>query len=92
MERLHAVVKGRVQGVGFRYFVLESATELDLTGWVRNRWDESVEVVAEGEKQNLEQLLKALERGPRSAWVSGVDVEWEAATQEFPSFNVRMSY
>jgi acylphosphatase len=43
LSRLHARVEGRVQGVGFRYFVLETAQELGLSGWVRNRWDESVE-------------------------------------------------
>jgi len=46
--RLHAFVKGRVQGVGFRYFVLQSVEGLDLTGWVRNLYDGLVEVVAEG--------------------------------------------
>lgn len=87
--RLHATVKGWVQGVGFRYFVLETAVQLGLSGWVRNCWDGRVEVLAEGEKSLLEDLLVALQRGPRVAHVSDVEVEWRAATGEFNGFNVR---
>jgi acylphosphatase len=87
--RLHAVVEGRVQGVGFRYFVLEVASTLQVTGWVRNRWNETVEVTAEGPRSDLEKLLRALERGPRSAFVSDVRQEWLPATGEFASFYVR---
>ncbi len=89
IARLHALVEGRVQGVGFRFFVLDTAETLGVTGWVRNCWDESVEVTAEGSRVKLEQLLLALERGPRSAFVSRVQPEWLAATGEFKSFAVR---
>jgi acylphosphatase len=89
ITRLHAVVEGRVQGVGFRYFVLETAETLGITGWVRNRWDETVEVTAEGSRRDLEKLLQALERGPRSAYVSQVQQEWLPATREFRGFLVR---
>jgi acylphosphatase len=89
IARLHAVVEGRVQGVGFRYFVLEAAETLGVTGWVRNRWDETVEVTAEGSRADLEKLLRALERGPRAAYVSQVTQEWLPATREFRSFLVR---
>jgi acylphosphatase len=89
--RLHAHVEGRVQGVGFRYFVEETALALDLKGWVRNRWDGSVEVVAEGERQSLEKLLGALRRGPRAAYVSDVRPDWSPATGEFHNFHVRMT-
>ncbi len=88
-SRLGAIVEGRVQGVGFRYFVLEVAQSQGLTGWVRNRWDDTVEVLAEGEKADLEKLLEALNRGPRSAYVSNVRVDWSPATGEFSSFSVR---
>lgn len=88
--RLHALVEGRVQGVGFRFFVLEIAETLGVSGWVRNCWDETVEVTAEGSRAKLEQLLLALERGPRSAFVSRVQSEWLAATtHEFKSFVVK---
>jgi acylphosphatase len=89
--RLHAIVEGRVQGVGFRYFVVEMAELLGLYGWVRNRWDETVEVVAEGERAVLEKLLEALKRGPRSAFVSNVKVDWEKPSGEFHHFRVAMT-
>lgn len=89
--RLHAIVEGRVQGVGFRAFVLEHALELGLTGWVRNRWDGTVEVVAEGPNMELENLLTALRRGPHSYTTSGVQTEWLDATGEFTRFQVRMT-
>lgn len=91
LARLHATVEGRVQGVGFRYFVQEVAAGLDLTGWVRNRWDGSVEVVAEGEREKLEKLLASLQRGPRAAFVSNVRAGWDPGTGEFARFSVRMT-
>jgi len=89
--RLHAVIEGRVQGVGFRYFVLEVAELLGVFGWVRNRWDDTVEVLAEGEHSVLEKLQDALGRGPRGAYVSSVKVEWEKPTGEFHNFRVAMT-
>lgn len=89
MERLHAVVEGFVQGVGFRMFVERQAATLGLVGWVRNRWDGSVEVVAEGQRSDLESLLEMLRVGPRSAVVHKVDTQWLPATGEFAGFMVR---
>lgn len=89
LSRLHARIEGRVQGVGFRYFVLETAQTLGATGWVRNRWDDSVEVLAEGEREPLERLLDALRRGPRMAYVSHVQLEWGEGQGEFAGFSVR---
>jgi acylphosphatase len=88
-SRLHAMVSGRVQGVNFRYFVIEQASELDLTGWVRNRWDGSVEITAEGPHQKLEQLLQAVRHGPPMSTVEDVDFAWLEATGEFVGFSVR---
>ncbi|RMF43623.1 MAG: acylphosphatase [Anaerolineae bacterium] len=87
--RLHAFVEGRVQGVGFRYFVQQRAAALEVVGWVRNRWNGKVEVTAEGTRPALEALLQALHRGPRSAWVRTVEAEWLPATGEFHGFHVR---
>jgi len=87
--RLHAQVTGRVQGVGFRYFVLGEAEKIGLSGWVRNRRDGSVEVVAEGEKGKLSSLILSLKRGPRSSIVHDVKVEWLDATAEFTGFAPR---
>lgn len=88
-SRLHATVGGRVQGVYFRAFVTEQAESLDLLGWVRNRWDGSVEVTAEGSRQNLEKLLQALREGPPTARVENVEYEWLGYTGEFSGFGVR---
>jgi len=74
--RLHAVIDGHVQGVGFRAFVLERAESMGLTGWVRNTYDGQVEVLAEGPRNVLEMLLAYLQRGPRSAFVTEVRQEW----------------
>lgn len=87
--RLHAIIDGSVQGVGFRMFVLDHASALGLTGWVRNKYDGRVEVVAEGEMPELENLLEKLRLGPRSAFVTEVAKEWQPATGEFSNFGVR---
>lgn len=71
--RLHVAVRGRVQGVGFRWFVRETARDLGLAGWVRNERDGSVEVAAEGETTDIESLRAILRRGPAGATVSSVD-------------------
>ncbi len=86
--RLLARVIGKVQGVGFRYFVLSAATELGLSGWVRNRRDGSVEVLAEGDLDQLKKLVGVLERGSRSSAVREVKTKLQPATGEFGSFNV----
>jgi len=89
--RLHAVVHGRVQAVGFRAFVIDIASRLGIKGWVRNRWDGTVEVVAEAERPVLEQLLSYLKVGPRMASVDKVDVDWQEATGEFFGFYSRQT-
>ncbi|MCE5198645.1 MAG: acylphosphatase [Armatimonadota bacterium] len=86
-KRLHAVVQGRVQGVGFRYFVMETAREFQLVGIVRNLRNGDVEVIAEGEEGALEALLVALKNGPRMARVDNVHTAWSPSTGEFTSFH-----
>lgn len=71
--RLHVVVRGRVQGVGFRWFVRETARPLDLAGWVKNCPDGGVEVAADGSEGSIQALRAALEQGPSGAIVSSVD-------------------
>ena len=87
--RLHAVVHGRVQGVGYRYYTTQAAQHLNLCGWVANRWDGRVETVAEGTRDALAEFLTFLRRGPSSAIVAQVDAEWHAPTGEFGRFSVR---
>lgn len=87
--RLHAIVRGRVQGVSFRYYTVSTAQRLDLVGWVANRWDGSVETVAEGARKALDQFLAFLHKGPPAAMVESVDAEWHPPAGEFRSFRVR---
>ncbi len=72
MPSVHLEVSGRVQGVGFRWFVREKGRALGLAGWVRNRPDGSVELAAAGDTSALERLRLELKRGPRGAWVEEV--------------------
>lgn len=69
---LHFLIQGRVQGVGFRWFVHREASELDLRGWVRNTEDGDVEVVAAGEPADLDELRLSLKQGPRGSRVDRV--------------------
>jgi acylphosphatase len=73
VKRLPVLVRGRVQGVGFRWFVREAARELGLSGWVRNRIDGTVEVAAEGSEVTLDRLRDELRRGPPGAAVASID-------------------
>jgi len=86
--RLHAFISGRVQGVFFRSTTREVARKLGIRGWVRNLPDGRVEVVAEGEKEKLEELLNFLRRGPRAAKVERVKVTWEDFKGEFNDFTI----
>ena len=80
-------VRGRVQGVGYRYFAQKQAWELGLTGYTRNLDDGRVEVYAVGLKQKLEEMAARLYRGPRWSDVRGVD-EQEAVVQEYSAFEI----
>ena len=88
MKRLEATITGRVQGVFFRATTQERAQSLGVSGWVRNRPDGSVHVVAEGEKDDLQQLLRFLQDGPPQANVANVESQWLDATGEFDEFVV----
>jgi acylphosphatase len=87
-KTLHARIDGMVQGVGFRYSTLHQARRLELAGYVRNLWDGSVEVVAEGRLENLQQLERWLRRGPAGAVVRRVDSRYAAFQGLYRSFTV----
>ena len=87
-QRLHAIVSGRVQGVGFRWHATREAQRLGLTGSVRNLPDGRVEIVAEGARGQLEALLAWARRGPPSGRVDDVSFRYLAATSEFSSFDL----
>lgn len=90
IARLSATVYGRVQGVYFRYFVRNKARELGLKGYVRNLGSgDAVEVQAEGEKPQLDILLKQLKMGPPGARVKRVEIDWSDYSGQFTNFNIR---
>jgi acylphosphatase len=76
IARLDATIRGRVQGVGFRFFAIHAARRLELDGWVANEPDGSVRVVADGPRDALESLLEALHEGPPASVVERVLVQW----------------
>ncbi len=87
-ERLEAIVHGFVQGVFFRHHTRIEATQLGLTGTVRNLPDGTVRVVAEGPRDRLDRLLVWLRGGPELAEVERVDAEWRDATATYPDFRI----
>ncbi len=89
IEELHATVRGYVQGVGFRYFVVQKALTLGLRGYARNESNGDVEVLAQGTRPALEQLVTLLRQGPSSADVDEVQTTWRAPTEHLSSFHVR---
>lgn len=89
IKQFHALVKGRVQGVNFRYYTRSRARALGITGYVRNLPDGSVEVVARGSEPALQALLDWLHQGPPAARVREVQVTWQAPYGNFNDFEVR---
>jgi acylphosphatase len=97
LPQLHATIHGRVQGVSFRYFTRTQAQQLGITGWVRNLPDgTTVETLAFGSREALDQFLDWLHQGPPGAKVVRVDTEWDNpqnttqnSVQKFASFEIR---
>ena len=87
--RLHLIISGRVQGVGFRFSAYDEARDLGLAGWVRNLPNGDVEIVAEGSRENLQMLAAWAHLGPPSAHVTDVREEWSDFTGEFTDFRIR---
>ena len=88
-QRYEATVHGRVQGVGFRWFVRSAAARLNLVGWVANEPSGSVRVVAEGEESDIAELARVIAQGPAGASVERVAAETSGATGTFRSFEIR---
>ena len=88
LKQLHLIVRGRVQGVFFRASTQREAKRLGLCGWVRNRSDGSVEILAEGEEAQLRQLCSWAEKGPTAARVDEVLLRWRSYVGEFADFRV----
>jgi acylphosphatase len=85
----HLIISGRVQGVGFRFYMERKARELGVAGWVRNRRDGSVEAVVQGSAETVDAMIAWARRGPPSAVVAEVKVS--ESDGEFASFEVRPS-
>ena len=89
LERLSATITGRVQGVGFRWWVRSAAHRMGLTGWVMNGADErSVELVAEGPNASLDQLEQMLRQGPPGAVVDSVETRRSPASGSYGRFQI----
>ena len=88
-KRVHALVSGRVQGVGFRYFVRQAAGSAKLSGWVRNLADGRVEFAAEGVQAELEALLERVHQGPSGSRVEQLETSWGEIRDGFTDFRVR---
>ena len=82
-------ITGRVQGVGFRYSAMDEARRLGVTGWVRNTHDGAVELMAEGERERLQQLVVWCHVGPRGGVVIDVEERWLEYRGEFSGFQIR---
>ena len=89
MERIHLVIKGRVQGVYYRKSATDQALQLGITGWVRNRRDGSVELVGEGPRAQLQLFMDWCWSGPQFARVTNIDAQWLLATGAMVGFEVR---
>ena len=89
LRKVELVISGVVQGVGFRYFVHNSARQLGVVGWVRNLPDGRVQVAAEGDRGLLESFIEELKVGPRMASISDVTVKWSDATGKYRSFEMQ---
>jgi len=88
LKQVRVYISGRVQGVGFRWWVQKQAQSLKLTGWIKNLDDGRVEVLAQGDKGNLDILLKSLNHGPRFSEVKKFDISWEKEKNEFEGFKI----
>ena len=83
------LVRGIVQGVGFRYFVYRKAKEMGVQGFVKNRGDGSVYIEVVAGRPLIEELINALRGGPREAHVTDVEVEWETPAEQYRDFEIR---
>jgi acylphosphatase len=88
LKQVHLVVRGRVQGVFFRASAQREARRLGLTGWVKNRPDGPVELFAEGEEDELKELIAWANRGPSAARVDRVDVRWRSFVGDCSDFRI----
>ena len=88
LSSVKIVVSGRVQGVGFRYFIARIASELELKGYVKNLFNGDVEITAEGRKEFLDELIKKAKEGPSNANVDSCKFEWLDFKNKYDNFEI----
>ncbi len=88
LKQLQLIIRGRVQGVYFRASTQREARRLGLSGWVKNRPDGSLEILAEGEEAAIRELYGWSQRGPSAARVDKVDTRWRSFTGDHPDFRI----
>lgn len=86
---VHMVMRGMVQGVGFRFFVREQASRFGVRGWVKNLSDGSVEVYAEGDEETLSEFIERVEEGPRFGRVTDMEMERLEPSHVFTGFSIQ---
>lgn len=89
LKQLHLIVSGEVQGVGFRYYAQTVAVEQHIKGWVKNRPDGSVEIVAKGKEEHIKTYLKLIEEGSPFSVVNDVEVTEQTISDNFHSFTIK---
>jgi len=89
LKAIKVVVKGRIQGVGYRANTHKKATQLGITGYIRSVQGREIELVAEGKEEALEELIEFLEEGPSGAEIEECQVEWIEVTDEFIRFSIK---
>lgn len=88
MQQVHLFISGFVQGIGFRQFVKSHAQELGLTGWVKNTQDGGVEIIAQGKKESLDQLVMFCKKGPPLSKITDISARFENVRKPFSGFVV----
>lgn len=88
-KKIKILISGLVQGVNFRYYIKEKANELGVFGWVKNLDNGNLEIIAQGERKNLEKLIKWCQTGPRFSQVRDLHIEWQKPQEEFKGFGIK---
>ena len=86
--RAHVIIYGRVQGVCFRMETQRAAKRIGVSGWVKNRFDGTVEAVFEGDKNQVDQIIEWCGKGPSLSVVSNLEIDWESFSGEFRDFDI----
>ncbi|MDD3887663.1 MAG: acylphosphatase [Patescibacteria group bacterium] len=89
LKRLEIAISGKVQGIFFRQFIKENAVNLKLNGFVENKANGTVKVIAEGEEDNLQKLIESCKIGPKLARIDDLKISWSKPTNEFQEFIIK---